>query len=92
MNATKVNAALNLSLPEDQLESVLYHSSFQPLSPVIRSKNKAFTILGSAIIEAAYSFFLYQNDIAEDYKEYALLIIISKVTGAPFGKSSPNFK
>lgn len=74
MNAPIINAKLSLSIPDEQLESALYHSSVSSLSPEIRGKNKALSIFGSAIIEAAYSLYLYQNGIAEDYKDFSLLI------------------
>ena len=59
---TKLIRRIGIDLDKDELNSILYHSSYQPQDRDLFLRNKAYATWGRSIILAAYSLYLFQSD------------------------------
>lgn len=63
MNSKELEKRIQIMLPQDQLEDIVYHSSYQPQDPSLLKRNKEYFYWGHLIIIAAYSLYLYQHEM-----------------------------
>ena len=62
MEISELCARINIELPYDLIESVLYHSSYQPQDPQLSKLNKEYVVWGHSIIEVAFAVYLYKDN------------------------------
>ena len=62
MNLIELENRINMTFPHDKLEEILYHASYQPQDSNLLKRNKEYIYWGYAIMNAAYSLYLYQYE------------------------------
>lgn len=62
MNLKELENRIQMKFPNDKLEEILYHASYQPQDSNLLKRNKEYIYWGHTIIDAAYSLYLYQHD------------------------------
>ena len=62
MEISELFARINIELPHDLTESVLYHSSYQPQDPQLSKRNKEYVVWGHSIIEVTFAVYLYKDN------------------------------
>jgi ribonuclease-3 len=62
MDISELFTRINIELPYDLAESILYHSSYQPQDPQLYKRNKEYVVWGHSIIEVAFAVYLYKNN------------------------------
>ena len=62
MDVTAFVERVGISLPEDQLSDILYHSSYQPQDSELLKRNKHLVTWGRLLIRNSCTVFLYLNE------------------------------
>ena len=59
MDISELSKRINIELPCDLAESIVYHSSYQPQDPQLYKRNREYVVWGHSIIEVAFATYLY---------------------------------
>jgi dsRNA-specific ribonuclease len=62
MDISELFARINIELPHNLTESILYHSSYPQQDPQLRKRNREYVVWGHSIIEVSFAIYLYKDN------------------------------